>query len=532
VTRLADPNRDWMLQVARGDIDTDTSRLLLEAMHANRDDLGTRDPELAAALDEGDRLHPERNNGTGPPPWQPDIDVDPDTNEAFANLQDARTVTIDQAHATFRRWLGDGYDTDSLDAVLCTLAAECLGGDPLWLLVVSGSGNAKTETVQAATGAGAIVTSTITSEGALLSGSPKKDRSRDATGGLLRVVGNRGVLVIKDVTSILSMNRDLRTSVLAALREVYDGYWSRNLGVDGGRTLTWEGRIAVIGAVTTAWDRAHSVISSMGDRFVLLRTDSTEGRIAAGRQAIGNTGDETKMRGDLSNAISGVLHGMNPRVDLALTDDETERLLAAADLVTLARTGVEFDYQGNVIDAHAPEMPTRFAKQLAQVIRGGVSLGMDRQRAMRLALRCARDSMPPLRLALVDDIAANPGSTVRESRRRIDKPRNTVDRQLQALHMLNVLTCDEEQEDSRWRYRLADGIDPRALLVPEMSPPTHSDTEKSSAGPDKSGTRSDPSLADLLCTECGQLGRSRITGLCPNCANPGQLGPLNREEMF
>jgi hypothetical protein len=35
----------------------------------------------------------------------------------------------------------------TIDAVLAT-AAERLAGDPLWLLVVSGPGNAKTETVQ------------------------------------------------------------------------------------------------------------------------------------------------------------------------------------------------------------------------------------------------------------------------------------------------------------------------------------------------------------------------------------------------
>jgi len=54
--------------------------------------------------------------------------------------------------------------------------------------------------------------------------------------------------------------------MLAALREVYDGRWERNVGTDGGQTLTWTGRIAVVGAVTTAWDVAHSV---MDDRFVL-----------------------------------------------------------------------------------------------------------------------------------------------------------------------------------------------------------------------------------------------------------------------
>jgi len=111
---------------------------------------------------------------------------------------------------------------------LAAAAAERLAGDPLWLLVISGPGNTKTETVQALSGAGAHVSSTISSEGALLSASPRKSRAKTATGGLLRKIGDRGILVIKDVTSILSADRNTRAGVLAALREVYDGRWQRN----------------------------------------------------------------------------------------------------------------------------------------------------------------------------------------------------------------------------------------------------------------------------------------------------------------
>ena len=378
-------------------------------------------------------------------------------------------VTIDEAHAVFRRWLGDDYDLDALDVVMAAAAAERLDGDPLWLLLVSGSGNAKTETVVTLSGVGARVVSTISSPGALLSATPKREKAQDATGGLLREVGERGVLVIKDVTSILTANRDLRGEVLGALREVYDGRWARYVGTDGGRTLVWTGRLVVVGAVTTAWDRAHSVIASMGDRFVLVRMDSTTGRHAAGRRAIGNTGHEERMRAELSEAVAGVVNAMRMTA-VELTDDETDALLAAADLVTLARTGVEFDFRGDVIDAHAPEMPTRFAKQLAQVVRGAVAIGVDRPDALRLAIRCARDSMPPLRLAIIDDVAANPDSTTGDVRRRLGMPRTTVDRQLQALNMLGVLKVDELEEEwgsrgpvTRWRYQLAGGIDPSTL---------------------------------------------------------------------
>jgi hypothetical protein len=251
--------------------------------------------------------------------------------------------------------------------------------------------------------------------------------------------------------------------VLAALREIYDGRWERNVGSDGGQTLTWVGRIAVVGAVTTAWDTAHSVLATMGDRFVLIRIDSKVGRAVSGKQAICNTGSEVQMREELAAAVGGVIAGICTD-EVSLEESEIDRLLAAADIVTMARTGIERDYQGNVIDAHAPEMPTRFAKQLAQIVRGGVAIGMTRERAMELAIRCARDSIPPLRLEILLDVALNPDTNPNWVRKRIDKPWMTVRREMDALHMLGLLRCNEEAREAEkegekdktvWQYNLA-----------------------------------------------------------------------------
>jgi len=122
----------------------------------------------------------------------------------------------------------------------------------------------------------------------------------------------------------------------------------------------------VVGAVTTAWDAAHAVVSVMGDRFVLIRSDSTVGRSRAGMQAVRNTGTETAMRPELAAAVAGLISHAEI-TDYKLTEDETRRLVAAADIVTYARTAVERDYRGDVIDSHAPEMPTRFVKQTGTV---------------------------------------------------------------------------------------------------------------------------------------------------------------------
>ena len=118
-------------------------------------------------------------------------------------------------------------------------------------------------------------------------------------------------------------------------------------------------------------------------------------------------------------------------------------------------------------------MPTRFAKQLSQVVRGAVAIGMDRAQALRFAIRCARDSMPPLRLAIIPDLAKNPDSSTSDVRRRIGKPRATVDRQLQALHILGAAVVEEYEYGphgkTQWLYSLSDHISPQ-VIEPQSFP--------------------------------------------------------------
>ena len=359
--------------------------------------------------------------------------------------------------------------------IIILAASERLPGDPAWLLVIAGSGNAKTETVQALSGLGAQVVSTISSDGALLSATSKRQKAKNATGGLLCKIGKGGILVIKDFTSILSASREIRGAILAALREIHDGRWVRNVGTDGGQTLTWEGRIVVVGACTTAWDTAHSVVASMGDRFVTIRPDSRKGRLKSGLQAMRNTGSESTMRQEMAQAVAGLVGTIDVDTPYCLTNDDEDRIVRAAELVTLARTGVEIDYRGDVIDAHDPEAPTRLAKQLTQIMRGAMAIGMAHDTALRLVIRCARDSMPQLRLAVLSDVAKHPEAPVIEIRRRLQKPRATVDRALQALHTLGLVVCREEERERAGKvvqvrfYALADEIDLSPLTVPDLS---------------------------------------------------------------
>src|SRR5262249_54147016 len=149
-----------------------------------------------------------------------------------------------------------------------------------------------------------------------------------------------------------------------------------------------------------------------------------------------------EMRCELARAVTGLMSAINTRNLHKLSTKEKNEIVKVAALVTLARTGVLVDYRGDVIDASAPEMPTRLAKQLTQIMRGAIAIGMKRDRALALALRCAHDSMPPLRLIVLRDVAEHPKSQVSDVCSRLQKPRATINRTLQALHILGLLHLD------------------------------------------------------------------------------------------
>src|SRR5262249_53325241 len=141
-------------------------------------------------------------------------------------------------------------------------------------------------------------------------------------------------------------------------------------------------------------------------------------RLESGLRAVHNTGAEIKMRKELAEVVGGLITHANLN-ETRLTDAETKKLVNAADIVTLARTAVDYDYKGDVSIAHAPEMPTRFPKQPPHTTRGAAPPALPRQQGMQLATRCARDSIPPLRFEILLDVASSRNTKAGDIRKRI-----------------------------------------------------------------------------------------------------------------
>jgi hypothetical protein len=301
---------------------------------------------------------------------------------------------IEDALQTFERWLILPSRTP-VYAMLGTVAANLLPGDPVWLGLVAPPSSAKTELLNSISGLPFVVSISTLTLASLLSGTPKRQQTQGATGGLLRQVSNPGLLCLKDFTSTLTLRPDSKAEVLSALREIFDGKWTRYIGSDGGKPLHWAGKLGLVFGCTGAIDTQHSVSDALGNRFLLSRMEPGQGQL---RWAFKHVGGQTAaMRRELADSVKALFDA--PRPDPQdLCEDEIARLERVTELVVRLRGAVERDRYRRELDAvYGAEGPARVGLSLERLISGLDTLGVERKAALEIAISVALDSTPPLR---------------------------------------------------------------------------------------------------------------------------------------
>jgi len=371
---------------------------------------------------------------------------------------------LEQTVATFRRWLHMD-DADSLLATLGAVAANNLEGDPVWLLLVGPPGGGKSEILNSLSGLPFTRTAGTLTEASLLSGTPKKDHGQAARGGLLREIGEFGIIVAKDFGSILSMNRDARAQTLAALREVYDGSWTRLVGTDGGRSLEWEGKVGFVGGVTPTIDRHHAVMGAMGERFMLYRLPDVDADLQA-RRALSHAGKEKKMRREIADAVTALIESQR-KTEADLEEAETDRLIALATLVVRARSAVERDNYSREIElVPGSEAPTRLPVALSLLLGGMHSIGVPKADAWRVLTKVGLDSIPALRLEIMLTLQrAGAELSTNVLAGEVRHPATTTRRACEDLVAHGLLECHRQGDGQAHLWELTDFAAERLATV-------------------------------------------------------------------
>src|SRR6185312_17275400 len=305
-------------------------------------------------------------------------------------------------------------DPGAFYVLLGSVAANMIEGVPVWLMLCGPPSCGGSELLNTLLDIpGMVEAGLIDSTAAFLSGTAKKDQAKDATGGLLRQIGASGGIIMKDFTSILSLQRDQLRKILGAMREMYDGRWSRSIGTDGGRVLHWYGRAAMFAKVTNVIDQLHEASAALGERWIFYRFDDTDAYEKSRRALINSS--TPGWRQDLRDLVSAFFMGMDlsfkSRNDSwPMTAAEQMRIISMGEVASRCRSAVLRDpYTKEILGVRETEGGTRITTELGQLWQGMRIIGVPEKLCWQLTGKVALDSMPKLRRVIVDSAIAKSG---------------------------------------------------------------------------------------------------------------------------
>ncbi len=347
---------------------------------------------------------------------------------------------------------------DVVDIAVATYIANRLQADPLWMMIIGSPSNTKTELLRAFEGhEDAYFLSNLTPT-TLVSGLKPKN-GKDPS--LLPKLNNK-LVVIKDFTTLLSMRSESQQEIMAQLRETYDGQYSKTFG--NGKEVNWSGRFGLIAACTPSYDSHHAVIGPMGERFILYRTENSNG-IKMGLQAQKIVGHEDEMRTEVREAVHKFIDQFK---DLKLADfkrdeDVNNMIVALACFVAFGRCPVARDYRNQFIKyVPIPEGTPRLVKQFMQI---GIGLALAHEKNQidseiyTVIKKIGRDLITTQRLLILKLLWNEQALEFRdkwlktkEISEAINMPTTTTRLTLEDLMVVGALNRDRETEEEKAPY--------------------------------------------------------------------------------
>jgi hypothetical protein len=329
-------------------------------------------------------------------------------------------------------------DMEAAKILFSSIAAHKISDSPpVWPMLIAPSGSMKTALLEGLRGLPGVHFVDEVTTNTFISGkvdTPGKTRKSPAS--YLHRIGGNGILIAADFGTIMSMDSRTRGVVLAQLRRIYDGKFSREFGTDENLDeRNWSGRITFVAGTTPEVDNSWSVFQSLGERFIRVRWPRAGGT-DTGRRAIRQHED---LAGQVQDCVKNfMLPTMNsPSAIAPLIPEELEtKIVNLSEFVALSRAHVSRDRTSREIDAEpVPEGNTRLAQELVQVGRGWACL--NSRSALNdddysLIKRAGLDCIPPIRRQAIDSLICD------KSPYCLGLPSATVDRACEDLIMLKL----------------------------------------------------------------------------------------------
>lgn len=348
-------------------------------------------------------------------------------------------------------------DSWAIDVSLATIVANAEGTEPLWTLLVGPPSTGKTEFVQLFDAVPYCAWLPEVSENTFLSGydgkqEGKKEKGNPRANSLLHrwtdptLRGDRPlvrVMLIQDLTGLLTKDKGKRDAIFGQLRQIYDGKLDKATGM--GDDLHWKGYIGLLGAVTPKIEEVSELNATLGERFLFYRPKRKDIR-AEGLKA-GQRNSEIDWRGEMALLTSTLVkEAQNNLITVQIPDWVDDQLVELAQFTAMGRTGVKRDGHWKAItNIPTPEGPARIMVQLKKMLRGLCAVRNRPQptnEEMRILAEVAKDSIKQVRLRLIE-ILFSGAKTKTNLEKETKLPGSTLTYHLQDLQALEMVQGDD-----------------------------------------------------------------------------------------
>ena len=343
---------------------------------------------------------------------------------------------LTRAKTTTLKWLRL-KDPNVIDLALAVIVANKAAGDPVWVLFVGAPGTGKSEILRGLFSCkqdvhplGGFTANTFSSG---------YERQK---AGLLETLPAVITLVVKDFGTLLTMRHDDKAMILQQLREIYDGMYRKEYG--NGKVVMWEGRMGLLGAVTTAIEAHHGVIGELGNRYLLYRFQSdNKARHEVATRALNDEGSELTMRKEISSAFKAVLENKLKPELVEIPLEIGDKLASLADLVSRLRSPVSRSAYDKTVN-YQPDIegPARLVKSLAKLGKGLSALRGEKQmteREYEIVRTVGRDTIPQRRITLIQYLMDEKWHGTKNISLGLNVPQSTINLTLEDLLQIRVL---------------------------------------------------------------------------------------------
>ncbi|MGP0108121.1 MAG: hypothetical protein ACLPR9_04530 [Acidimicrobiales bacterium] len=416
------------------------------------------------------------------------------------------TVTLEDVVSKFRETM---YlpDPTPIYVVLATVTANRLPGWPVWLLLIAPPSSGKSGLLDSLMDLReTVAVGTLTVAGLITGRWDEKEKKVKIDGLLHNEIGDEGLLVVSDMSQLLSAPAEQRAGVWSLCREMFYGRVQRHFGGHGYR---WTGHLGFTGGATESiYDEDLGLV---GDRFVYfqMRRAGEDDDRPTGKMASARRGRQPEIAAEQATLVAKFIDGLDiPSTFPEVSDADDDRIIDLASIGARCRSIIPRDgYSREVKSTPEPERLSRLQDELTQLYAGLSVIGAPPEQSWLTLSQVALSGIKPERrevITFLAEHAGRPGTVSLIAGHCGEATHAATRRHLEELAALRIATVtDRGSRNERWTA--SDWLIQRWWAV-DGERPTETDEDSDAPTPDVSSRpEAAPGAWDRLDASFGEL---------------------------